>query len=108
MAARKPTLTIFAGPNGSGKSTLVDKLRDLCDCGVLVNADQIAVLFAKRNGEDLPSVETQWSAARVAEDMRWALLAQRISFITLLHRKASAKRSVAKRHLGNAVELARG
>lgn len=82
MAARKPTVTIFAGPNGSGKSTLVEALRGMCDCGVLVNADQIAVSFAKRNGEKTPSVETQWAAARAAEDMRWALIAQRISFVT--------------------------
>lgn len=82
MAARKPTLTIFAGPNGSGKSTLVEALRETCDCGVLVNADQIAVSFAKRDGEKTPSVETQWAAARAAEDMRWALMAQQISFVT--------------------------
>lgn len=76
-----PTLTLVAGPNGSGKSTIVSGLDAASNIGVLVNADQIALTFAKRKGEASPSVETQWEAARSAEDMRWALLSQRISFV---------------------------
>lgn len=76
-----PTLTLVAGPNGSGKSTIVSGLDVGSNLGVLVNADQIALAFAKRKGEASPSVDTQWEAARSAEDMRWALVSQRISFV---------------------------
>lgn len=79
---KNPILTIIAGPNGAGKSTISSGILGVGNLGVLVNADQIATSLAKRKGEHLPSPETQWEAAISAEEMRWALLSQRISFST--------------------------
>ncbi len=81
-ARKSPSvLTLVAGPNGSGKSTIVTGLAQISNLGVLVNADQIAETFARRKGEARPSRDTQWEAAYAAEDMRWALVSQRISFV---------------------------
>lgn len=77
-----PTLIVIAGPNGSGKSTIVSALQEIGSFGVLVNADQIAASLAKRKSEAAASPETQWEAAIAAEEMRWSLLAQRVSFAT--------------------------
>lgn len=79
---KPPVLTLIAGPNGSGKTTLTTELLKIGNLGVLVNADQIADILAKRKDEASPSNDTQWEAAVSAEDMRWALLAQQISFST--------------------------
>lgn len=83
-ASRKksPVLTVFAGPNGSGKSTLAARLLSDASLGILVNADQIAVSLAGRKGEDIPSPGTQREAAISAEEMRWTLLSQGVTFST--------------------------
>ncbi|OGT90125.1 MAG: hypothetical protein A2514_11385 [Gammaproteobacteria bacterium RIFOXYD12_FULL_61_37] len=47
-----------------------------------MNADVIADSMARRKGEGRPSPETQWQAALAAEEMRWALVSQRVSFAT--------------------------
>ena len=78
-----PILTLVAGPNGSGKTTIVTAgLVHAGSLGVLVNADNIATSLANRKGEPRPSVDTQWEAAKAAEEMRWSLLSQGISFAT--------------------------
>lgn len=44
---------VFAGPNGSGKSTIIKKVKDtligeyVVDCGIYVNADDIAITLAE-------------------------------------------------------------
>jgi predicted ABC-type ATPase len=77
----RPILTIVAGPNGSGKSTLVNLLLEGEHLGVFINADVIVSNISKRKGEAIASVETQWEAAIAAEEMRWSLLGQKVSFI---------------------------
>lgn len=79
---KQPVLTLIAGPNGSGKSTIVNGLVESYSLGILVNADVIAASLAKRKHEPIPSRDTQWAAAVAAEEMRWALLYQHISFST--------------------------
>lgn len=78
----QPTLTLIAGPNGSGKSTIVSGLRNCGTLGILVNADAIALSLAKRKHEATPMSQTQWEAAIAAEEMRWSLLEQGVSFAT--------------------------
>jgi len=80
--SKKPKLVLIAGPNGSGKTTFVSKASTVGQFGILVNADQIALSIARRKGEDKPSHETQFDAAKSAEEMRWALLSQHVSFAT--------------------------
>lgn len=79
---RRPVLTIIAGPNGSGKTTMVSQLLRIGTLGILVNADDIAASLSRRKGEPASSLDTQWEAAVSAEEMRWALLDQGISFAT--------------------------
>jgi predicted ABC-type ATPase len=79
---KPPVLTLIAGPNGSGKSTFVSGLLTIGSIGILVNADQIAAAIAKRKSEIVPGSDTQLDAAKAAEEMRWALLNQNISFAT--------------------------
>ncbi len=79
---KPPTLTLIAGPNGSGKTTLVSKMLTVGNSGILVNADQIASSLVIRKAEKTLSLETQFEAAKAAEEMRWSLLSQQISFAT--------------------------
>lgn len=78
----RPVLTIIAGPNGSGKTTAVPNLQKIGTLGILVNADDIATSLSRRKGESSSSHDTQWEAAISAEEMRWALLSQGVSFAT--------------------------
>ncbi len=88
MSARRsgptepPVLTVFAGPNGSGKSTLTGKLASQSRIGILVNADEIAARMASDAGLMSASADMQFQAAVAAEEMRWSLLAQGVSFTT--------------------------
>lgn len=76
-------LTCFAGPNGSGKTTITRGiLQTSFDFGELINADTIAENLAKSKSEETPSAETQWEAAVAAEDLRWKLLQDGVSFCT--------------------------
>lgn len=77
-----PTLTVFAGPNGSGKTTLTNQLRAEGRLGVLVNADHLAQKMAQEGGLSAATVDVEFRAAVVAEEMRWSLLSQGASFTT--------------------------
>lgn len=88
MSARRsghkepPLLTVFAGPNGSGKSTLTKTLASQSRIGILVNADEIAARLASDSGLKMATEAMQFQAAIAAEEMRWSLLAQGVSFTT--------------------------
>lgn len=77
-----PILTVFAGPNGSGKSTLTSKLASQSRIGILVNADEIAARMAHDAGIASATADMQFQAAVAAEEMRWVLLTQGVSFTT--------------------------
>lgn len=77
----QPSLTVIAGPNGSGKTTLTQLLGKTVGIGVLVNADQMAARIAGESGLSIDDPSLQMKAAVAAEEMRWALLDQRVSFV---------------------------
>lgn len=73
----RPTLIVLAGPNGSGKSTLYETRIAPAFSAPFINADII-----QRDELDDSDMNAAYKAAKIAEDQRHTLLAERRSFVT--------------------------
>jgi predicted ABC-type ATPase len=56
-----PTFTIFAGVNGSGKTTIANKLKEMDDLGITINADIVANELG-----DMNDITVQIKAGKIA------------------------------------------